>query len=196
MTEQNQVSDAVDEECSWFQDWQAGWALIMEQMAADMHAVSCAVSRGPHEYLRRVYVRTLFATIEADVFQRKQLALLGHGKTHTFDSSELAVLRELQFNVQHSGEIVESPKYIPLPANYRLSFKLAAKVIGSRFQLDCSRQEWQDFVYCVGVRNRITHPKTAQDIVVTVQDLKRARSVADWCHGNMPDFLLAAVRDE
>ena len=174
----------------WFLDWYDGYEAIMSPLVDDMRAASCAVQRGTHEYLRRVYIRTLFATIEADVFQRKQLALIGHGKTHTFEDSELAVLREVQYNVQGSGRISETPKYIPLSANYRLSYVLAAKVIRSRFKLDCSGKEWQDFKHCIDLRNKITHPKTDSDIVVTKNDLLRAQAVASWCQKNMPKFLL------
>ena len=178
----------------WFLKWYDGYQAIMTPLIEDMRAASCAVGHGDHAYLRRVYIRTLFATIEADVFQRKQLALIGHEKTHRFEHSELAVLREVQYNVQANGCISETPKFISLPANYRLSYLLAAKVIRARFRLDCGGQEWEDFKHCVGVRNKITHPKTASDIVVTQDDLLRAQAVASWCPKNMAEFLRSAKR--
>ena len=182
----------TDSESSWFMDWLDGYNSIMQPLFKDLHASLNGLNHVDHEYWRRVYIRSLFATIEADIYQRKQLALMGHGKTHEFTNAELGALRESQFSVQNNGTVTESVKFVPLADNYRRSFKLAAKVIESRFELDCSGRDWQNFLECIIIRNRITHPKTGGDIVVTETDADLAKSVSTWCAENMPAFLRAA----
>ena len=192
MTTHTQNNDDETDD-SWFMKWLDGYNAIIQPLFSDLHCARNGLKHVDQEFWRRIYIRALFATIEADIFQRKQLALMGHGDTYVFSTAELTVLRELQYNVQNNGAINESAKFVPLAANYRLSFKLAAKVIGSQFELDCSGRPWQDFLDCIQIRNRITHPKTGDDIVVTKADAELAKSVADWWAPNMPAFLRAAI---
>lgn len=186
-------TEGGEEQTSWLSGWMEGYDEVMQPLFADLHHARCCIYQTNHVFYRRVYVRCVFATIEADVFQRKRLALSGHGKSYTYSEDELAVLREVQYSARQNGTIKKVDKFIPLPTNYRLSYRLAAKVIKSPFVLDCSGKEWQAFLQAIQIRHRITHPKTGSDIIVSKEDAELVADVSDWCHQNAPDFLLAAI---
>lgn len=177
---------------TWFEKWLDGYNRVMQVLFSDLQSAANGLNLVDHPFWRRIYIRSLFATVEADIFQRKQLALAGHDISPIFNEGELTVLRELQYNVKMNGSISETTRFIPLAANYRLSFQLAGRVIGTRFQLDVGGQAWQDFCRCIEIRHKITHPKTPGDIEVSQQDAEMATRVSSWCSRNGGQFFREA----
>ena len=166
---------------------------VMQPLFKDLHSASNGLRLVGGPFWRRIYVRSLVATIEADIFQRKQLAIVGNEQEAIFSNEELAVLKEEQYSVQSNGKIKVSTKFIPLAANYRLSFELAGRVIHSPFQLKVDGGEWDDFLRCIELRNNITHPRSSEDIEVSEADAKMAQRVSSWCAENGVNFFREAA---
>ena len=176
----------------WFDDWLQGYNEVMQPLFADLRSSLNGLERVDHLFWRRVYIRALVATIEADIFQRKKLALAGHELEPFFTTEEMAVLKEEQYSVKSNGAIQTSTKFISLAANYRLSFTLAGRLIGTRFKLDVSGSEWDDLLRCIEIRNSITHPRSAQDLEISKEDVTRAQRVSKWCRDNGARFFREA----
>lgn len=180
---------------AWFYEWLEGYESVMFPLFADLQSAANGLYLVDHVFWRRIYIRSLFATVEADIFQRKQLALAGHAVNATFDERELTILREVQYNVANNGAISESPRFIPLATNYRLSFQFAGRVINTRFQLDVGGESWREFLQCIEIRNGITHPKNPSDLEISNAGAEIAERVSSWCRENGIQFFLEAIAD-
>jgi len=121
---------------------------------------------------RRMYIRSAFATIEAWIYVMKQIALRAHPDPNcaTINQAERAFAQEQEYKLADSGDVEIRRTKISLQANVRFAFKLLAKAGSVEQQLNVSSSEWQAFRRAITVRDRITHPKSVSELVITDED--------------------------
>lgn len=129
----------------------------------------------------RAYIRAVFASIEGTTFALKQLALrqAEHGRGG-FTSAELAMLREETFDLNEKGAAYAQQKFLKLPSNLTFAFDVCSRPFGFRYEIDRSNQEWNKFQEAIKVRNRLTHPKTVEDLRVSAADILCVAETANW----------------
>lgn len=174
---------------TWIHNWIDEYKKVMDPLHNDLHLAAAGLHRHNQDFWRRVYIRSMFAMIEADIFQRKRLALAGHENSPIFEADDLTVLREVQYTVKKNGNTTTRPSYIELSSNYRLSFQLSARAMDSKFELNVGGQEWRDFLQCIEIRHRITHPKFPSCMDVSKDDVEMAQRVSSWCQQNKDQFV-------
>lgn len=129
---------------------------------------------------RRSYVRAVFALVEGVTFVMKQFALSVHESGGiTFPSAELALLREEQYDLD-KGTPRTQQKFLKVADNMRFAFKMFAEAFQSTYILDTSVHHWQRFLVAIDVRNRITHPKAPDDLIISDDEMRRIQEVAAW----------------
>jgi hypothetical protein len=139
-------------------------------------AVGAGVEQGDG-FARRNYVRSVFAMIDADVFQMKR-AIIYVWKRWPFDldADDLELLVEEKLSVS-SGKKKPFPKF-----SDNLKFVISTFCKAHRFQLQADYQsvQWLSLLNALKIRDRITHPKQLKEIDVTNDDLKIIRMAAEW----------------
>ncbi len=90
-------------------------------------------------------------------------------------------LREASYNVTTDGQIVEHPRGQPLSTAIRLAVS-QARLISPEIEaeIDFSAAGWAYLRNAVIIRNRITHPKLAEDLTITDDDLAAVASGLSW----------------
>ena len=131
---------------------------------------------------RRIYVRSVFATIEAYIYVLKQIALRMHPdpKCPTISEAERAFAHEQEYRLTDSGDVITRRTKISLEANIRFAFKLLAKAGSLPSELDVSGSEWQSFRRAIKIRDRITHPKSVSDLNISDEDDKDVSVGFGW----------------
>src|SRR5262245_38498365 len=87
------------------------WCL-WETLRADVaQALNDAKQHGS-QYHRRMYVRAVFAAVEAAVFLMKK-EVLGRPDIGRYGIEELALLREESYALNSKGEAFAQPKFLP-----------------------------------------------------------------------------------
>jgi hypothetical protein len=121
---------------------------------------------------RRIYVRSTFALIEAWIYVMKQIALAMHPdpRCPTISEAERAFAQEQEYRLTDSGDVEIRRTKISLEANLRFGFKLMAKSGSILSELDVSGSEWQSFRRAAKIRDRITHPKSVADLIISDED--------------------------
>jgi hypothetical protein len=131
---------------------------------------------------RRIYVRSVFATIEAWIYAIKQMALRWHPdpKCPTISEAERAFAQEHEYRLTVSGDVETRRAKISLEANLRFGFKLLGKAGYVPSELDVSGPEWQSFKRAIKIRDRITHPKSVDDLNISDEDYKDVSAGFGW----------------
>ena len=135
------------------------------------------------QFYRRCVVRSLYSYIEATlecikVSLRSAIRMeesLGKPPT-VLSENEKATLGDIALLADN-----ESDKHIPLNANIKKTFKLAAKIWGlNGFTLNTESEYYKDFLLSKGARNSLTHPRSYYDIQVTDKDMERHSVTYHW----------------
>ena len=133
----------------------------------------------------RSFVRSVFAMIEGCVFNLKQTALTlsKHGRGG-FIQAELVMLEEVSYDLTDKGETKEQVKFIPLTKNLRFAFTSAARVFQVQFTLVVNDAGWSTFKEALVIRNRITHPKSTNDLKLSDEEIQTVADAGTWFLGN------------
>jgi hypothetical protein len=156
---------------------------LLSEVAGELGTISNGKDRDKlSQPERRMYVRSVFATIEAWIYVMKQMALAAHPDPEcpTISESERAFAQEQEYRLTDSGDVEIRRAKISLEVNLRFAFKLFAKSGYVSSELDVSGSEWQTFRRAIKIRDRITHPKSVSDLNISDDDFKDATAGLGW----------------
>ena len=129
---------------------------------------------------RRLFVRSVFSYIEAVVFGLKQMALRYPPATDKLSPGEVALANEDDYELDDSGEVKTRPARLSFLSNFRFAFMLADKAWELQYKIDVTGTCWQALRNAVRVRDRLMHPKNADSVVVTDNEVREALRAFEW----------------
>jgi hypothetical protein len=143
---------------------------------------------------KRAFTRAGFAMIEGNVFNLKQIALKlsEHGKGN-FSTAELAMLEEHNFSLKDNGKAEVQIKFIALAPNLRFAFSACARAFGVQHELKVDDEGWQSFQEALRIRNRITHPKSVEDLHLSEKDVDHVEASVRWFLRNKGNLIQKLV---
>jgi hypothetical protein len=128
------------------------------------------------EFWRRMYVRAAFACIEGMMYRLKEVAHAAHNsKKCSFSGKELALIKEESF--------------LRFMDNIEFVFSITARAIDSDHRLPVGDNEWDLMRKASKIRNRLTHPKTSSDLIVSVDELHIVGRSFDWLSVQMVELM-------
>ncbi|GAC1543303.1 MAG: hypothetical protein NVS2B4_21780 [Ramlibacter sp.] len=141
----------------------------------------------PYEQvLRRALVRAIFAEIEAETYLMKQQALSRAGVAGVnFTTKQLAKLKDEKYNDEKcnpNSPVEAKPKtrYLSFTENIKWAFQALAQAYSVSYNLDVNSRGWTSLTEGSKVRNRLVHPKKAEDLVVADLELGAVIEAHDW----------------
>ena len=133
------------------------------------------------QFWRRTFIRSVFALIEGFTYSLKQVALQAAKRFHIeLSKSEIALLLEESYEVNDKGLAETKKDYIQLPKNIKFAFNMYSRAYELNYKLKIDDSGWESFKESLKVRNRLTHPKSTGDVLVSDQDMSYAESAAIW----------------
>jgi hypothetical protein len=142
---------------------------------------------------RRMIVRSVFAFIEAVVFSMKKLAAENTGGRPASEINR-AVAAEVTFDLSDQGIVVKRPMKLRLAPNVRFAFRLFKECFNTDSDLDVSGSGWQGFLHAIRVRDRITHPKTTEDISISDEELMNVLDSLSWFRNSFSTAMEEGIR--
>ena len=137
---------------------------VMALLKSELLFVEKRINAHPKEQRwRRIFVRSLFAFIEGCAYRLRQDAM----GFKEFPTKELQVLKEKEYRLNEKGEISEGDMHIQTLANLRYSFNAYGRAFAINGALDISDNRWDSLERAQKIRDRITHPKDFDDLVIT-----------------------------
>lgn len=133
------------------------------------------------DWWKRSAYRAMFAWIEGYDYGMKQVALRAYvaGAAVELSRSEISFLYEETYNID-KGKTRTKNVFIPLESNIRFTFSVFERIYNLKPMIDAGSKDWQDFRSAIKVRNRLTHPKAAEDLIVTENELMLLTAVLNW----------------
>lgn len=141
--------------------------------------------------IRRLYVRVFITMIEGSVATIKNEIL--HSADQINDA-ERAVLRDVTFDLNDKGVPCERPLRPKILSSLKFVFQMFASVHKLLILPDYSSSGWQAMKDVIKLRNRLTHPKTLNDLKVTDTDLKTVDEAEIWFRHTHNAFQVAYIK--
>lgn len=136
--------------------------------------------REPSQFAHRTLFRTYFAYVEGLAFQLRQVSLASLQNTSLLTEGELALLREERHQLNSRGQPVSRENFQRVLPNLLFSIHCYVKNHGATYQPDTSQHGWEMMKKAVAVRDRLTHPKSAEGLDVTEEDTQVFAEGAAW----------------
>lgn len=168
---------------------------LLEELHSDMgRAYEMLEHDRESQYLRRCVVRAIFSFMEACI-EAIKVEVRSNIRTELITP----VLTDKDKEVLGSLHIIgdrTADKQLPLDANVKRTFRLAAKVWGlNSYQLATGGEDFADFLRAKDARNRLTHPRTYYDVQVTDDDMHYHTIAYHWVWGEFSRLFRARVED-
>ena len=140
---------------------------------------------------RRNLIRTIFAALEGAIWICRE-----HVREAAASMGELTplidmALRERTYTVTTTGDVVEQVRHITLRAMIRLVVKQAQQLAPS-LQVEFSDAGWAKLRAATTIRNRATHPKSINDLVLN-DDIAVVHDALSWVLALTEDVVSATV---
>lgn len=151
-------------------------------MVDDARWAEAALVKEDSQYTRRAYIRSMFALIEGTIWVLKQSLLQALDEENTIHLSpgEREMLSDTTYELKSNGQIKEQTKYLKLTDNLKFTYSMLAKYTPINMKLETSTVEWENFITAINIRNRITHPKTPDDISISDKEIQLCKHVTSW----------------
>lgn len=138
------------------------------------------VEENKKQPLRRAVVRSVFAMIEGSIYRMKQIALEANSpEKQLFSQGEVDMLAEVTYRLAENGVVKKVPAKISLDGNILFAFKAIERVTKTGYTLE-QGADWELLKRSIRLRDRLTHPKTLDQLVVTDQDYGMVLTAWGW----------------
>ena len=134
------------------------------------------------QFAGRTYIRTFWSSCDGILFTVRRTILLLHDLgINKLTDVELLTLREQTFKLTEKGNVeIRDGNYIPAKTAFRFTISMLEKTYGKPYLLDLQSSGYHAFLQTLSVRNRITHPKSATEFLISQDDVRNACRAAEW----------------
>ncbi|MGV0827817.1 hypothetical protein ACTS9C_02835 [Empedobacter brevis] len=135
------------------------------------------------QFFRRVYTRSVFAYIEGSIWVLKQVCLKAksvEGLQRKISISEFTILTEETYDLKGNGDIKTGTKTINLLDNIKFTFKTVNRLFNGKINAGVGTASWDKLIKAKSIRNRITHPKNENDMIISDDEIIICEEVCSW----------------
>jgi hypothetical protein len=132
---------------------------------------------------KRNLVRTAFSAVEGLAWVFREHVMDAAEGTYGLEPDEQHALAEMAYSVSDQGKVYGQQRFIPLLSMIRLIARIGERVTaepGPPATIDFSGSDWDNFRKSLNIRNRITHPKSRNDLVLTDDDIATSQAALFW----------------
>ena len=132
-----------------------------------------------HPADQRDLIRTIFACMEGLVWGYKDYVTGIALQTDDLQAIEREALEQRTFFVDGSGMIKEQARFLSMTAMLRLVTRIAERM-NPMIKIDFGDTGWDSLRKAIRIRNRITHPKVVEDLIVGQADIDVSFEALHW----------------
>ncbi len=173
--------------------------IISNTLIDDVTITLEMIKNNDKQFWRRTLVRSLFACIEGINHRMKFIDLeLAGINSVKLSPADHALLIEESYELDDKGYAIPKKNKIRIAENLLFTLRITASLCKASFLIDKSKDYWWCFKESLKIRNRITHPKSLEDLVISDTELKVIVKTAKWYFTLVRDvvtILLSYVED-
>jgi hypothetical protein len=174
------------------QEWDSAF---LRELTQDSASASEQLRSTPDSQIaRRGYVRSTFGMVEGITNYLKTLALrAGERNRALFTAAETALLREESYAINAKGEAYVQPRFIKIEDNLVFALRMYLRGTPTSLELERDGPGWKAFKDAIAIRNRVTHPRSLEDLLLTDPEVDSIRRADRWFHFTVISNLLEAA---
>jgi hypothetical protein len=165
----------------------AVWAILN----SDLDAALDYGRQANAPYAQRALVRAHFALVEGLSFQLRQISIASLEGTNFLTPVELVLLKEERHSVDEKGRPKTTEQYLPFPQSLLFAIRCYVQIHGADFQPDLGGSGWSAMRKATEIRNKVTHPKSAESLELSDDDLHTFVDAAAWWKSTMLAMFVA-----
>lgn len=163
---------------------------ITDHLRKDFKFIRKNLDNDPSEFWSRTFIKTTVSLIEAEIFILKQQILHYCRENKIQLSPELLLfLSNKKYEISNNGQIKERLLQVRLKDDIRFVFWQVLSIKGHKLQKGFEDPGWSKVISTIAVRNRLTHPKSVDDMNVSKQEVNDCKLAFNWCISNFVHFL-------
>lgn len=142
--------------------------------------------------LKRYYIRTFFSMVEAISYSTRQILLDKHIKNQIeLSSEETYILKEKSIGIDPNGNIKSLDRYFSFESLFKFTYKTYSRHQDkeSMYKSLMSDSRYNCFKKALEIRNRITHPKRPESILISKSEFDKLCKAHDWFHNFIIEIL-------
>lgn len=157
----------------------------IDDLASDLERTLSMLQQDDTQFCRRMYVRSLFAYLESFTYWMRQNAIdidLIVSRRFGFaavDWERHFLLHEEFPTITDTGKVEKTRQKFPFKNRFAFSMRAYFDIVKCKDNL-FSHDGWRQIQKAMTVRDRLTHPKQSNDLVVSDVDLKSCREGYVW----------------
>lgn len=143
----------------------------------------------------RTYVRAFFSMVEGITYRTRQILLCRlKDKKIELTPEQIIALSEITVDLKDNGNINTRSKFYDFRSMNLFTYRTYSGLYNKHkiYKSFVSDHRFNDFIKSIKMRNRITHPKTVEDVYINGQDIQTVMSAGDWFH----DFTFQLFMDD
>jgi len=145
---------------------------------------------------QRNYVRTVFAMIEGAlnvmcriIFEAKDL------DRWKLSEEEIDTIADsISFFKQDTAKKKKKKSFKPLSERIKVAFKISNRLLKEDCNMDFAGKDWDNFKKTMQIRNRLSHPKTSNDLEITKEEIRLTDLTRDWFRFGVEKFIMAFMK--
>jgi hypothetical protein len=135
----------------------------------------------PEAFIKRTYTRSFFSMVEGVTYQMKQISLEANKEANVLNTYEVSFLRELVGQLDEKGKASEKKLKLQLLPNLQFALRSISKVLAVDFEVDKGKKGgWDALRHAVDIRDRITHPKKIDSLLINDQEMLLLGQANAW----------------
>lgn len=163
---------------------------FIEELRLDFKFVESNLNSDFSEFWSRTFIRTSISLIEAELFILKQDLIIYCRDNAIQISPEIALLLDSKkYEINSNGQVKERLLQVRLNDDIRFCFGQIKSFKGYKLYKEFDDSGWSKVISTIAVRNRLTHPKSSEDIVVSNQEVVDCKLAFNWFIKNVVFFL-------
>lgn len=140
-----------------------------------------SIPKGANDRDKRAGVRATFAMIEGTCFALRGVAVdLADTFGVELTDGERQIAMEITYALNEKGQVEERLIQVPTLHNMRFALALFAKAVNADYEVPVGEDAYEKLKRSQGVRNRLTHPRSAADLQVTDKEMEDLAAAAQW----------------
>lgn len=173
------------------------WQQVGETLNKDeRHARDELDSNPDSQFWRRTVVRTFFAAVEGEIHQwKRQALLLETVGIAQLDDGQRSILKEETYDLKENGSVKSRPLFTKTDQSLRFCINLINDAVNAGYELDLGEDNrWNSFKQAIGIRNRLMHPRSSDELEVTDDEVSVVRDAIAWFREVYGDFAEAVAK--
>lgn len=153
---------------------------ILDTLQEDMDQV---IALGDSQFARRAYVRTVFSAMDGTLNGLSAMLLSFPQAQLLLDQPTITLLREVTYELADDGTVRERNRYVSFLPKVRLVLRAVFTIGAAKVTPDYSLVGWRAMREAEEVRNRLTHPRSVQELNVSNADIEQLHLAKNWFFG-------------